>query len=183
VHYNLSKHISSFYAIYQKAQWITGVYRNDRWEYPVIAIREVIRNAVIHQDYSLSGMDIKIAIFDDKIEITNPGRLPPTIDYNDMQAGQSSIRNKLLAPVFKRIGIIEQWGNGLRLIANELQKYPEISLEWKEPGIAFRVTFVKKNYRQQQELQQESLYSKILYLVQEKIFIHECLPEGHNKTA
>jgi len=158
----------------------TGVYRNDRWEYPIIAIREVIRNAVIHRDYSLSGMDIKIAIFDDKIEITNPGRLPPAVDYNDMQAGQSSIRNKLLAPVFKRIGIIEQWGNGLRLIANELQKYPEISLEWKEPGMAFRVTFVKKNYRKQQELpkelpkelqqelQQESLYSKILYLVQKK---------------
>jgi len=45
----------------------TGVYRNDRWEYPVIAIREVIRNAVIHRDYSLTGKDIKIAIFDDKI--------------------------------------------------------------------------------------------------------------------
>jgi len=150
----------------------TGVYRNDRWEYPVIAIREVIRNAIIHRDYSLSGMDIKIAIFDDKIEITSPGKLSPTIDYNDMQAGQSSIRNKLLAPVFKRMGIIEQWGNGLRLIANELKKYPEIDLEWKEPGIAFRVTFIKKNYKQQQELQQElqqeSLYSKVLRLVQEK---------------
>jgi predicted HTH transcriptional regulator len=48
----------------------TGVYRNDRWEYPVIAIREAIRNAVIHRDYSLDGMDIKVAVFDDKIEIT-----------------------------------------------------------------------------------------------------------------
>ncbi len=158
----------------------TGVYRNDRWEYPVIAIREVIRNAVIHRDYSLSGMDIKIAVFDDKIEITSPGKLSPNIDYDDMQAGQSCIRNKLLAPVFKRIGIIEQWGNGLRLIANELQEYPEIDLEWKEPGMAFRVSFIKKNYKQQQELQQESqhelqhelqhesLYSKVLRLVQEK---------------
>ncbi|GAI78051.1 unnamed protein product, partial [marine sediment metagenome] len=110
----------------------------------------------------------------------SPGKLSPTIDYNDMQAGQSSIRNKLLAPVFKRMGIIEQWGNGLRLIADELQKYPEIDFEWKEPGMAFRVTFIKKNYKQQQELQQESqqelqqelqqesLYSKVLRLVQEK---------------
>ena len=60
-----------------------------------------------------------------------------------MQSGQSSIRNKLLAPVFKRMGIIEQWGNGLRLIADELQKYPEIDLEWKEPGMALTVTFIK----------------------------------------
>ena len=65
-----------------------------------------------------------------------------TVDYSDMDSGQSDIRNKTLAPVFKKIGIIEQWGNGLRLIAEELQAYPEIELSWKEPGIAFRVTFI-----------------------------------------
>lgn len=63
-----------------------------------------------------------------------------------MESGQSDIRNKVLAPVFKRLGIIEQWGNGLKLIFNELQKYPEIGLQWKEPGMALRVTFIKKNY-------------------------------------
>lgn len=123
-----------------------GVYRKDRWEYPVIAIREVIRNAVIHRDYSLKGKDIKIAIFDDKIEITSPGKLMPTIDFDDMESGQSDIRNKVLASVFKKLGIIEQWGNGLRLIAEELRKYPEIKFEWSEPGISFRVTFRKINY-------------------------------------
>ena len=61
-----------------------------------------------------------------------------------MQSGQSSIRNKILAPIFKRLGIIEQWGNGLKLIADELKKYPEIGFEWKEPGMAFRVIFYKK---------------------------------------
>jgi len=133
----------------------SGVYRNDRWEYPIIAIREVIRNAVIHRDYSLSGKDIKIAIFDDKIEITSPGKLMPSIDFSDMESGQSDIRNKILAPVFKRLGIIEQWGNGLKLIKEELQAYPEVKLSWKEPGIAFRVTFTNKNYKQQHELQHE----------------------------
>lgn len=135
----------------------TGVYRNDRWEYPVIAIREILRNAVIHRDYSLTGKDIKIAIFDDKIEITSPGKLMPTIDFSDMESGQSDIRNKILAPVFKHLGIIEQWGNGLRLIARELQNYPEIGLSWKEPGIAFRVTFTNKNLEQQDEYDLESI--------------------------
>jgi len=129
-----------------KGSTYEGVYRKDRWEYPVIAIREVIRNAVIHRDYSLKGQDIKIAVFDDKIEITSPGKLMPTIDFNNMEAGQSDIRNKTLAPVFKRLGIIEQWGNGLRLIAEELRKYPEIKMEWSEPGFAFRVSFKKVNY-------------------------------------
>lgn len=143
------RHISQSSTDYQ------GVFRNDRWEYPIIAIREVIRNSVIHRDYSLTGKDIKIAIFDDKVEITSPGKLMPTVDFNDMESGQSDIRNKTLAPVFKCLGIIEQWGNGLQLIADELQSYPEIKLSWKEPGIGFRVTFTKTNFKQQKELQQE----------------------------
>ena len=111
----------------------TGVYRNDRREYPITAIREVIRNAVIHRDYSLTGKDIKIAILDDKVEIASPGKLMPTVDFSDMESGQSDIRNKILAPVFKKLGIIEQWGNGLKLIAEELQNYPEIDFDWREP--------------------------------------------------
>lgn len=158
------RHISQGSTDYQ------GVYRNDRWEYPIIAIREVIRNAVIHRDYALNGKDIKIAIFDDKIEITSPGKLMPSVDYSLMDSGQSDIRNKILAPVFKKLGIIEQWGNGLRLIADELSKYPEIELSWKEPGIAFRITFTNTQHELQpelqpelqQELQQETLYSAIL---------------------
>ncbi len=131
-----------------------GVYRKDRWEYPVIAIREVIRNAVIHRDYSLRGKDIKIAIFDDKIEITSPGKLLPTVEFDKMEAGQSDIRNKTLAPVFKKLGIIEQWGNGLKLIYDELKNYPGIDFVWSEPGLAFRVSFIKKDYKPEQEPQQ-----------------------------
>lgn len=124
-------------------------------------IREIIRNAVIHRDYSLSGKDIKIAIFDDKIEVTSPGKLMPTIDFDDMESGQSDIRNKILAPVFKRLGIIEQWGNGLRLIAKELDDYPEIELSWKEPGISFRITFLKKDYTQPSEYDWEAVVSEV----------------------
>ena len=136
------RHISQGMTDYQ------GICRNDWWEYPIITIREVIWNAVIHRDYSLSGKVIKIAIFDDKVEITCPGKLTLTMDFNEMDSGQSDIQNKILAPVFKRLGIIEQWGNGLRLIAREMQSYPEIELSWKEPGIAFCVTFTNKNYLQ-----------------------------------
>ncbi len=130
--------------ISQGVKYYYGVYRKDNWEYPVVAIREAIRNAVIHRDYALRGKDIKIAIFDDKIEITSPGKLLPTVDFDDMESGQSDIRNKILAPVFKKLGIIEQWGNGLQLIAKEMERYPEIELQWSEPGVAFRVSFIKK---------------------------------------
>ena len=65
-----------------------------------------------------------------------------------MEAGQSDIKNKTLAPVFKKLGIIEQWGNGLQLIAEELKKYSEIKMIWSEPGIGFRITFLKSDYEQ-----------------------------------
>ncbi|MBU2651645.1 MAG: putative DNA binding domain-containing protein, partial [Bacteroidetes bacterium] len=100
-----------------KGAEVKGVYTESRWEYPVKAIREVIRNAVAHRDYSLTGKDIKVAIYDNMIEVTSPGKLPPSIDYNDMEARQSEIRNRVIAPVFKKLGIIDQWGRGLKLIA------------------------------------------------------------------
>ncbi len=132
--------------ISQGTEGYDGVYRIDRWEYPIDAIREVVRNAIVHRDYALSGKDIKIAVFDDKVEITSPGKLMPSVDFNLMEAGQSEIRNKLIAATFKKLGIIEQWGNGLKIISDDLKNYPEIVLTWSEPGIAFRVTFSKKSY-------------------------------------
>ncbi len=123
---------------------IQGVYTVSRWEYPVKALREIIRNAVVHRQYSLAGKDIKIAVYDDMIEITSPGLLPPSIDYSDMESRQSDARNKVIAPVFRKLGIIDQWGNGLKLVAEELKDYPEIQFRWREVGLSFQVQFVKK---------------------------------------
>lgn len=129
-----------------KGATVEGVYTVSRWEYPVKAIREVIRNAVVHRDYSLTGKDVKVAVYDDMVEITSPGLLPPSIDYAAMESRQSDARNKVIAPVFKRLGIIDQWGNGLKLIADELKAYPTIELRWKEVGLSFQVQFVKRNF-------------------------------------
>ena len=126
---------------------VKGVYTESRWEYPVVAIREALRNAVVHRDYSLAGKDIKVAIYDDMLEITSPGKLLPSIDFNEMDARQSDIRNKVIAPVFKKLGIIDQWGNGLKLIADELKAYPEIEFKWFEKGLQFQVQFLKKDYK------------------------------------
>jgi predicted HTH transcriptional regulator len=122
---------------------IEGVYRTDRWEYPIEAIREAIRNAVVHRDYAARGRDIKVAIYDDMIEITSPGLIMPSINFDDPEAGVSDIRNKVLAPVFKQLGIIEQWGNGLKVIHNALVYYPEITFKWREPGLSLQLQFVK----------------------------------------
>ncbi len=130
---------------------VEGVYTIHRWEYPVKAIREIIRNAVVHRDYSLQGKDIKVAVYDDMVEITSPGLLPSSIDFSQMETGQSDARNRIIAPVFKKLGIIDQWGNGLKLVAEELLQYPEIELIWKEIGLSLQIQFVKKNFKEQPE--------------------------------
>ena len=127
-----------------KSAAVKGVYTVSRWEYPVNAIREIIRNAVVHRQYSLTGKDIKIAVYDDMLEITSPGLLPPSIDYAAMGSRQSDARNKVIAPVFKRMGIIDQWGNGLKLVSQEMKEYPDIDLRWCEVGLSFQVQFMKK---------------------------------------
>ena len=127
-----------------ESAWVEGVYTISRWEYPVKALREILRNAVVHRQYSLTGKDIKVAIYDDMVEITNPGLLPPSIDYAAMGNRQSDARNRVIAPVFKRLGIIDQWGNGLKLVADEMKNYPEIEFRWQEVGLSFQVQFVKR---------------------------------------
>lgn len=131
----------------KKGSKIGRVYREERWEYPMLAIRELIVNAVIHRDYSLSGKDIKVAIFDDMLEITSPGSLPPCIDLKDLTSGQSEIRNRTLGPIFKELQLIEQWGTGFQKLADELKDYPEIELKFNEPGLSFQVQFIKKDYK------------------------------------
>jgi ATP-dependent DNA helicase RecG len=93
---------------------IGEVYREDRWEYPLEAVREALINAVIHRDYSILGSDIKVAIFDDMMEITSPGPLPDNLPPAALGSGRSEIRNRILAPVFKDLKLIEAWGTGIQ---------------------------------------------------------------------
>ena len=131
----------------QKGSKIGQVYREERWEYPLPAIRELIINAIIHRDYALQGKDIKIAIFDDMLEITSPGVIPATIDLTNLTSGQSEIRNRTLAPIFKELKLIEQWGTGFQKLSDELKEYPEIELKFNEPGLSFQIQFIKRDYK------------------------------------
>ncbi|MDA3787684.1 MAG: hypothetical protein PF503_04235 [Desulfobacula sp.] len=122
------------------------VYRKDMWEYPLTAIREVVINAVVHRDYSILGSDIKIAIFDDMLEITSPGTLMPSISPDSLENTPSEIRNRTIAPIFKDCKLIEQWGSGFRKIYSDIAVYNNIELKINEPGLSFQIQFIKTDY-------------------------------------
>ena len=90
-----------------------GVRREERWDYPADAVREAIVNAVSHRDYLLSGADIEIAIYSDRLEVVSPGRLANGITPDRMRAGCRSARNELLNDVIRDYGYPEHMGMGV----------------------------------------------------------------------
>ena len=99
----------------------------------------------MHRDYSISGSDIKFAIFNNRIEITSPGNLPKSLDINEILDGRSEIRNRVIARFFKEIGFIEQWGTGIRKIVKYCKERTGKEPEFKETGLFFKVTIYKSD--------------------------------------
>ncbi|MCL7414343.1 MAG: helix-turn-helix domain-containing protein [ANME-2 cluster archaeon] len=95
--------------------------RKDIWSIPMTILREAVVNAVVHADYSQRGAPIRIAFFDDRIEIENPGILLPGMTVEDMLQGVSKIRNHVIARVFRELDLIEQWGSGVRRMFKEAE--------------------------------------------------------------
>lgn len=87
--------------------------REEVWDYPLEALREVIVNAACHRDYS-SPSNVEIRIYDDELVTWSPGGLPSGITLEDLyKLHRSVLRNKKIAGVFYDIGWIEQWGSGI----------------------------------------------------------------------
>src|SRR5258708_39497857 len=84
------------------------------WGLPPAAVREAIITAAVHADYSQRGAPIRLAFFDDRLEIENPGLLPFGITVQDMRDGVSRLRNRVIGRVFQELGYIEQWGSGIK---------------------------------------------------------------------
>jgi len=119
----------------------SDIRRRDVWSIPLGPLREAVINALVHADYSQRGGPIRVAFFDDRIEIENPGILPPGITVEDMKQGVSKIRNPVIARVFRELKLIEQWGSGVPRIFRETAEsgFPEPSIV--ELGLRVRFVF------------------------------------------
>ena len=114
--------------------------RVDRWSLPPAAIREAVINAVAHADYSQTGAPIRLALYDDRLEIENPGLLPFGLTVSDLPLGVSKLRNRVLGRVFHELGLVEQWGSGVQRIIAACRDAGLAPPEMEEVGIRFRVT-------------------------------------------
>jgi ATP-dependent DNA helicase RecG len=92
--------------------------------YPELAIRELVANALIHQDFSITGAGPMVEIFEDRMEITNPGS--PLVDTARFLDSPPKSRNEALASLMRRIGICEERGSGVDKIVlqTEIHQLP-----------------------------------------------------------
>lgn len=111
-------------------------------EYPEDAVREAIVNALCHRDYAAVGT-IQVRIYDDRLEVWNPGMLPPELSIASLSREHPSRpRNPRLAQALYRARLIEHWGTGtLRMIQAAADR--EMRLEFGQDGGVFMVRFVK----------------------------------------
>ena len=120
------------------AAWTSGkIERDEELEIPADALREALVNAFAHRSYENRSQTIYLAIYDDRVEIKNPGKFPP--DFNlarlfSPPIQHSEPRNEKIARVLYLRKSIETWGRGLTRIANECARVglpvPEVKEEY-----------------------------------------------------
>lgn len=108
---------------------ITSVFREKSTAYPLPVIRETIANALIHQDFSLTGTGLTVELFDDRIEVTNPGT--PLVDILRIIDNPPRSRNEKLAALMRRLSMCEELGSGWdrMVILCELSQLPAPKIE------------------------------------------------------
>jgi ATP-dependent DNA helicase RecG len=115
---------------------ITGFRRQDRPQYSHFALREAVVNAVAHRDYSITGTQIRLFIFDDRVEVYSPGQLPNIVTLDNVRYGAHYERNSRLCTVLTHLGFMSDIGTGIprmiRLTKRLSGREPEFELRGEE---------------------------------------------------
>lgn len=106
--------------------------------FPELAVREIIANALIHQDFSLTGAGPMVEIFEGRVEVTNPGE--PLVSAERFLDSPPRSRNEALASLLRRIGVCEERGSGVDKVVFQTEFYQLPAPLFEVPGEATKVT-------------------------------------------
>ena len=120
-----------------------GLLRIDHKDYPDVAIRESLLNAIVHRDYAISASTL-LSVYKNRIELISIGGLAGGISYEDMMLGVSYCRNQKLANVFYRLQLIESYGTGMQKIMSSYKNSNEKPIVQVTTG-AFKFVLPNQN--------------------------------------
>jgi ATP-dependent DNA helicase RecG len=113
--------------------------RKEKWEIPLTVFKEAILNALSHRDYNEQGAVTMIEVYDDRVEVSNPGGLLPGVKK---EFGRKSMtRNPLVFGLFTRMDLVEQVGSGIPRMREEMEEAGLPSPMFSMEGGFFTVTF------------------------------------------
>ena len=118
---------------------IRDLKRQEKAVLPDIVIREVLVNAVVHRNYSISGSKIRVFVFSNHLEIISPGRLPNTVTVDKMKTGVSFSRNPFLMKYMENFRYVDRLGRGIPMVISEMKKSLGIEPVFEERGEEFYV--------------------------------------------
>jgi len=131
-----------------RSEVIKSALRENVTIYPVVAIRELLANAIIHQDFSIDSTHPKVEIFPDRMEISNPGSLIAKTSI-DRLFGSTNPRNELLARIMYKTRICEDRGSGLIRALTGIELYGLPPLKFEISPTSFKVVlFAPRNYQE-----------------------------------
>jgi ATP-dependent DNA helicase RecG len=139
---------------------IVGFRREEHLEVPATALREALTNCLCHRQFEKYNLTPSIAIFDDRIEIANPGVLPPQITPDNIKLPHGSFPyNPVMAEVLFRATFLENWGTGVKRIMDVCRQYNVPDPVWSWDGGFVYVTFKRINYDNKPLFREENVSS------------------------
>jgi len=124
----------------RKGVSLTGsMQRDQQFEYPLEAVREILVNAVAHRDYSVRGDGVRLFMFSNRLEVSSPGGLPGPITVDNMQEERFS-RNHTVVQVLADMGFVERMGYGIDRVIFLMREHGLPRPSFEETAGGFRVT-------------------------------------------
>lgn len=123
--------------------------RSEDFIYPMDVLREAIINSLIHRDYSWPTGEITVFIFSDRIEISNPGKLPNKLvkGKSNVVSHVSILRNPLMAEILYIAGYMEKTGRGMELISRKMKDMGKKLPEWTTTNDSTTLTIFNKSVK------------------------------------
>lgn len=139
--------------------------REDRTDYPVTAIREAVINALVHRDYSIhtEGMPIQLIMFQDRLEIRNPGGIYGRMRADQLGKVQPDTRNPVLASALEVMHITENRYSGIPTIRMEMDRYQLEQPEFVDERGSFIVRLYHKTKEKTEAIHTEEAMDLILF--------------------
>ena len=120
---------------------IKGFERKTVQDYPFEAIREALVNALAHRDYTITTAPITFYIYNDRIEITSPGRLVYPLTISELEDNEPIHRNEAICNIFSKTKYMEHVGTGIKRMKDAMRAHGLDEPEFAEIGEFFKVTF------------------------------------------